>query len=91
VFEVLANDAVKAVCDRQGYTKTLKDAGVFLLTRTCPTCYPLGEAIAQEKGICSLATDSSKMAHYISADCGRFPAYYGTMEECVEAAVKGRW
>jgi predicted aconitase len=90
-FEVLASEALKALCDRQGYTKAIEDAGGMILVRTCPTCYPLGEIIAEERGIRSLATDSAKMAHYITADSGRFPAYYGTTERCVEAAVNGYW
>lgn len=91
VFQILTSDAIKAVCDRQGYTESLEGAGAMLLSRTCPTCYPLGEAISGARDIRSLATDSSKMAHYIAADSGRMPVYYGSTEECVEAAVRGNW
>jgi len=90
-FQVLTSEAMKALCDRQGYTKILQEAGCMILVQTCPTCYPLGEVIALARNIKSLATNSSKMAHYISADCGRFPVYYGTVVQCVEAAVAGRW
>jgi len=90
-FQILTSEAIKALCDRQGYTKIIEDAGVMMLVQSCPACYPLGEVIAAARDIKSLATDSSKMAHYIAADSGRFPAYYGTTAQCVEAAVSGRW
>lgn len=91
LMEVLASDAIKAVADRQGLTKIVEDAGALLLSRTCPTCYPLGECMAVSLGIRSMATDSSKMAHYAAADSGRMPVYYGTTEQVIDAAVSGVW
>ena len=36
------------------------------------------------------ATDSAKQAHYLPAILG-IEAWFGTLEECVSAAVTGRW
>jgi predicted aconitase len=36
------------------------------------------------------ATDSAKQAHYLPAILG-IEAWFGTLEECVAAAVTGRW
>jgi predicted aconitase len=36
------------------------------------------------------ATDSAKQAHYLPAILG-IEAWFGTTEECVDAAVTGRW
>jgi len=36
------------------------------------------------------ATDSAKQAHYLPAICG-VEAWFGTTEDCVDAAVTGRW
>lgn len=91
LMEVLTSDAIKAVADRQGLTKTIEESGALLLSRTCPTCYPLGECMAASMGIRSMATDSSKMAHYAAADSGRIPVYYGTTEQVIDAAVSGIW
>jgi predicted aconitase len=36
------------------------------------------------------ATDSAKQAHYLPAILG-IEAWFGTLEECIDAAVTGRW
>ena len=36
------------------------------------------------------ATDSAKQAHYLPAILG-IEAWFGTLEDCVDAAVTGRW
>jgi hypothetical protein len=36
------------------------------------------------------ATDSAKQVHYLPAILG-IEAWFGTLEECVDAAVTGHW
>ena len=53
---------------------------------------PSGPAMsrAAPAGTKVFATDSAKQAHYLPAILG-IEAWFGTLEECVSAAVTGRW
>jgi predicted aconitase len=77
--------ALREVADRNGYTKMIMDAGGFVMSDTCP-------AISRHmpKGTKVVATDSAKQAHYLPAITG-VSAWFGSVKDCVEAAVSGRW
>jgi len=73
----------------QGYAKIFDDAGATLLTGTCPA------AMGMPPGVKTVAMDSAKQAYYIT---GRFstpeePLHvcYGSKEDCVDAALTGKW
>ena len=77
--------ALKAHADRMGYTSIIERAGAYLMSDSCPALsrvYPEGVKIA--------ATDSCKQAHYLPATLG-FDTWFGSVEDCVNAAVSGRW
>lgn len=77
--------ALKSMADRMGYTQTLEKAGAYLMTDSCAALskvFPEGTKVA--------ATDSCKQAHYLPAILG-FETWLGTTEQCVEAAIRGRW
>ena len=77
--------ALREVADRNGYTRMIMDAGGFVMSDTCP-------AISRHmpKGTKVVATDSAKQAHYLPAILG-LPVWFGTVRDCVEAAVTGKW
>ena len=73
----------------QGFLKIFDDAGATLLTGTCPA------SMGMPDGIKSLAMDSVKQSYYIT---GRYstpedPLHvcYGSQEDCINAAVTGKW
>ena len=77
--------ALKTMADRMGYTKTIEGAGAYLMTDSCAALsrvFPEGTRVA--------ATDSCKQAHYLPAILG-FETWLGTTEQCVQAAITGRW
>jgi predicted aconitase len=82
---IMAPRALKEVADRSGYTAVIQQAGGRVLTDSCPAM-----SRAAPKGTKVFATDSAKQAHYLPAILG-IEAWFGTLEECVEAAVSGRW
>jgi len=49
-----------------------------------------GDVRAAPAGTRVFATDSAKQAHYLPAILG-IEAWFGTLEECVSAALTGRW
>jgi predicted aconitase len=78
--------AIKEVADRSGYTAIIEGAGGRLLSDTCP-------AISRilPKGVKVVATDSAKQAHYLPAIALGTQAWFGSLEDCINAALTGRW
>jgi predicted aconitase len=77
--------ALKEIADRMGYTDVITEAGAVLMTDTCPAL-----AMLMPKGARVAASDSAKQAHYMPSILG-VQTWFGTQEECIEAAVTGRW
>ena len=82
---VLVPHTIKDLATRNGYTKIIEDAGAVLMSDTCPA---LGHLMP--KGTKVMATNSAKQAHYLPSMMG-IEAWYGTTEDCVNAAITGRW
>lgn len=82
---IFTSRAVRAVADREGYTKVIRDAGGVLLTDTCSA---IGAAVPPGTKVAAL--DSAKQTHYLPAIMG-IEAWFGTTQDCVEAALTGRW
>lgn len=77
--------AIRQVADRNGYTRMITDAGGVVMSDTCPAIsrhLPAGTRV--------VATDSAKQAHYLPAITGT-SAWFGSVADCVEAAIAGRW
>ena len=91
--------AMKALCDKTGYTQTIEEVGGHLLSGSCPlktsdACFCPGEVdyhtgiiIKNRKGI---VFDAAKQAHYLKSDADA-PIYYGDMFKSLDAAISGRW
>jgi predicted aconitase len=82
---VHTNVAIKAMASQLGYVKAIEDAGGVV---TQDLCTVLGNPEAL--GFKTLATNSPKMAFYAPASNG-LPTWYGTAEQCIDAAVSGYW
>lgn len=82
---IFTSRAVKAVADANGYTGTLRNAGAFLMTDTCSA---ISQAVP--KGTKVAALDSAKQVHYLPAMMG-IEGWYGTTEQCIDAACTAKW
>jgi hypothetical protein len=82
---IMAPRALKVMADRSGYTQVIEKAGGRVLADSCPAM-----SRAAPAGTKVFATDSAKQAHYLPAILG-IEAWFGTTEECVNAAISGRW
>lgn len=82
---IMTPRALKEVADRSGYTEIVERAGGRILADSCPAM-----SRTAPSGTKVFATDSAKQAHYLPAILG-IEAWFGTLEECVDAAVTGRW
>jgi hypothetical protein len=77
--------ATKALADQNGYTKIIREAGGHLMSDTCSA---LGRVMP--KGTRVAAVDSAKQAHYLPAIMG-VQCWFGSTEDCIDAAVTGKW
>jgi hypothetical protein len=82
---IFTSRAVKTVADVSGFTKTIEEAGGLVMTDTCSAI-----ARAVPKGTKVVALDSAKQVHYLPAMVG-VEAWFGTTEDCINAALTGRW
>lgn len=77
--------AIKAMADRAGYTEIIERSGAYVMTDTCPNvskAVPPGTKVA--------ASDSPKQAHHMYSILG-LPTFFGSVEDCVDAALTGKW
>ena len=86
-----ASVPVEAFARRQGYADIIEKAGGHFL----PVCPSIGNPftrrdIAGEKQAKSAATNSARCAHYL-ATVSNVKVFFGTEEECVNAAITGKW
>ena len=79
------NVAIKHLAKQLGYVKIIEDAGGIV---TQDLCTILGNPEAL--GFKTLATNSPKMAFYAPGSNG-FDVWYGSVEQCIDAAVGGYW
>ncbi len=82
---IFTSRVVRAMADREGLTKIIRDAGGVLLTDTCSS---ISQAVPPGTKVAAL--DSAKQTHYLPAIMG-IEAWFGTTQDCINAAVSGRW
>jgi len=82
-FWVATSRSMKQLADKRGYTEVIEKAGGKF---ACDTCM----AVAPLKGrFRAVATTSAKGCYYSRHN--KMLTKMGSLEECIEAAVKGKW
>jgi predicted aconitase len=81
---VTTNSMIKAMADIQGYKVVIEQAGGLILEDSC--CLVL--AAEPDK---VFATNSAKLAHYAPGATGLKNTWFGTLNECIQAALTGKW
>ena len=84
-FWVFTPQPIKYLAERNGFKKILDDAGIILMRDSCPA---LGGFKPKDAKV--MATDSAKQGHYLPNFTG-MEAWYGSVEDCVQAAFTGKW
>jgi predicted aconitase len=77
--------ATREAADREGLVSRIESAGGQVVADTCMVVAPVAEL-----GYRVMATNSAKMAFYAPAH-GGLSVRFGSMEQCLEAAVTGTW
>jgi predicted aconitase len=76
---------VRERADAEGLVAAVEASGGRVVADMCAVVAPM-----QELGFRTLATPSAKGATYVPSHAG-LQVRYGTVEQCVEAGVSGRW
>jgi predicted aconitase len=84
-FWIFTAEAVRKRAESDGVAARLSSLGATLVADTCMVVAPLSEL-----GVGTLAVDSAKAAFYLPSHHGA-SVYFGSLEENVEAAVRGAW
>jgi predicted aconitase len=82
---IFTSRAVKATAEASGSADIIRKSGARLMTDTCSAisqAVPPGTKVA--------AFDSAKQTHYLPAIMG-IEGWFGTTQECIDAACTGRW
>ena len=89
-FWVMTAPWLYHVAENMGYVKTLSAAGVTLMSGAC-----LAAMGAVPEGVECIAVDTAKQANYVTGcypdEDAKLQVCYGTTDECIEAALTGRW
>ena len=82
-FWIYANKMVVELADKMGFKQELTTLGVRITTGTCMLISPV-----ETWGFKTIMTDSGKCAYYAPMQC-KTDVIYGSIEDCVEAAISG--
>jgi predicted aconitase len=82
---IFTSRAVRAVAEKEGLARIIRDAGGVLITDTCSA---IGQALPPGTRVAAL--DSAKQTHYLPAIMG-IEAWFGTTQDCIDAALTGQW
>ena len=84
-FWIFTHKANILLAERAGYKSTIEEAGAEFVADTCMVV-----TYADLCGFSRIMTDSGKCAYYAPTEIASETAF-GSIEECVEAAVRGEW
>lgn len=79
-----------SAAETMGYVAILEKAGAFLMSGAC-----LAAMGAVPEGVRNIAVDTAKQAYYITGcypdDDRQLQVCYGSQDDCVDAALTGKW
>ncbi len=85
---VMTNPLTYRAAELMGLPEVIQNAGGVLLSGSCP-----GLLMGEMPESAVMATDAIKQNYYITGfkHPNKFDVWYGTMEDCIDAAVTGKW
>lgn len=79
------NAAIKGMAKQLGYMEIIERSGAVLTQDLCTIL-----SCPEELGFKNIATNSAKMAFYAPGG-NNFNVWYGSVQQCIDAAVTGEW
>lgn len=85
-FWIFVPAGLKDLMMNLGFGKIIEQSGAKLMVDTCPAIVRF-----KPEGVKVVACDSPKQIHYYTAEFPEITTWFGTTEQCINAAVSGRW
>jgi predicted aconitase len=89
---VVTAESVYVLAKRMGFVDVIEDAGGLVVTDVCISGFPFEH---MEQKVVNGATNSARAAHYQSRPSPTggpgIKIKYGTTQDCINAAIKGKW
>lgn len=82
---IFTSRVVRALAEKEGLARVIREAGGVLITDTCSA---IGQALPPGTKVAAL--DSAKQTHYLPAIMG-IQAWFGSTQDCIDAALTGKW
>jgi predicted aconitase len=82
---ITTSRGVRAAAEREGLVARIEGTGARVFADTCLVVAPV-----EEMGFKAMATNSAKAAFYAPTHSG-LQRRFGTLEQCITAALTGRW
>ncbi len=70
----------------RGFGSVIENAGGILLVDTCPALMQF-----KPEHVEVVASNSAKQIHYYSAEFPEIRTWFGSIEDCINAAISGKW
>lgn len=91
VFFVATSTIKYDLAKKMGIVQEIERCGGVVVKGMCPGASIFGR-YGKELGVKTVATNSSKNAHYIGAHSGgHVKTCFGSKEKCIESAIAGKW
>jgi hypothetical protein len=74
----------KVVAERSGWLDVIRHAGAYVITDSCPMHTKMLPSS-------TIALDSAKIVNQCTGQKGWNSIWYGSTEDCIDAAVTGKW
>lgn len=89
-LQIWTDMTMQHLAEVNGYAQTIRDAGAHLLNSGCPM---VCGRTAYDWVTTGFLTDGAKQAHYVHTDLNskNCKVFYGSTDQCVEAAIRGKW
>lgn len=89
-LQIWTDITMQQLAEVNGYSRIIEEAGGHVLNSACPL---VAARTAYDMVTTGFLSDGAKQSHYVHTDLNskNCKVFYGSTEQCVEAAIKGRW
>lgn len=82
-------EPLRLLAQEMGLVDVIQDAGGMVVSGMCSAGSFLRRGVPKGFHVGVVATNAAKAAHYLKV--GGVQVWFGTMPECIEAAIRGKW
>ncbi len=82
-------EPLRLLAQKMGLVDIIQDSGGMVVSGMCSAGSFLRRGVPEGFKVGVVATNAAKAAHYLKA--GGVQVWFGTMQKCINAAIKGKW